>query len=69
MKLGQGLDERPVHPDRKTGKPRACSHFALYVEPERGAHFNVHTVFQLTGNFRPQDALEQSERLSHEEHA
>ncbi|WP_434054793.1 MAG: DUF1045 domain-containing protein [Roseibium sp.] len=32
-----------------TGKERACSSFALYQEPERGAPFDVHTVFQLTG--------------------
>lgn len=32
-----------------TGKERICSSFALYQEPERGAPFDVHTVFQLTG--------------------
>ncbi|MHA7775858.1 DUF1045 domain-containing protein [Roseibium sp. M-1] len=52
-----------------TGKARTCSHFALYVEPARGAPFHVHTVFQLTGSVRPEDALAQIERLSHEEHA
>lgn len=50
-----------------TGKPRTCRHFALYAEPERGAPFHVHTVFQLTGSVPPQDALQQSVRLSHEE--
>lgn len=32
-----------------TGRPHTCRSFALYVEPERGAPFDVHTVFQLTG--------------------
>ena len=52
-----------------TGKARLCRHFALYAEPERGAPFHVHTVFQLTGSVPPQDALRQSTSLSHEEHA
>ncbi|MBN9673367.1 DUF1045 domain-containing protein [Roseibium aggregatum] len=33
-----------------TKKPRTCSTFALYLEPERGAPFQVHTVFKLSGS-------------------
>lgn len=52
-----------------TGKKRVCHHVALYTEPERGAPFSVHTVFELTGSTAPQDALDRAERLSHEETA
>ncbi|MCK7616120.1 DUF1045 domain-containing protein [Roseibium sediminicola] len=52
-----------------TGQRRVCSHVALYTEPERGAPFSVHTVFELTGRTAPQDALERAERLSTEETA
>lgn len=52
-----------------TGKARTCRHFALYAEPERGAPFQVHTVFRLTGSVPPKDALQRTTRLSHEEHA
>lgn len=33
-----------------TDKPARVSTFGLYVEPERGAPFQVHTIFQLKGN-------------------
>lgn len=52
-----------------TGQRRVCSHVALYTEAERGAPFQVHTVFELTGRTAPQDALERAERLSTEETA
>lgn len=52
-----------------TGQPRSCRHVALYTEPERGAPFTVHTVFELTGHLAPQDALDRAERLSQEETA
>jgi len=32
-----------------TDQPRTCGSFALYVEAERGAPFQVHTVFELSG--------------------
>ena len=51
------------------GKKRLCRHVALYTEAERGAPFQVHTVFQLTGSVAPADALSQAERLSQEESA
>lgn len=37
------------HFSEVTGKERLCASFALYQEPERGAPFDVHTVFQLSG--------------------
>ncbi|WP_269585054.1 DUF1045 domain-containing protein [Roseibium sp. Sym1] len=50
-----------------TGRQRTCRHVALYTEPERGAPFTVHTIFELTGSASPQDALVRAERLSREE--
>lgn len=44
-----------------TDQPRTCSHFGLYVEPERGAPFEVHTIFELTGTTKPQDFLIRAE--------
>ncbi len=52
-----------------TGVPRTCSHFALYTEAERGAPFQVHTIFELTGNLSPEDILSRTEGLSQEETA
>ncbi len=52
-----------------TGVPRTCSHFALYTEAERGAPFQVHTTFELTGNSAPAFALAKVERRSKEETA
>ncbi|EAV41744.1 hypothetical protein SIAM614_26456 [Stappia aggregata IAM 12614] len=52
-----------------TGRKRLCRHVALYTEAERGAPFEVHTVFELTGNTAPADALSQSGHLSQEETA
>lgn len=37
------------HFSEVTGRERLCAFFALYQEPERGAPFDVHTVFQLRG--------------------
>lgn len=37
------------HFSEVTGRERLCASFALYQEPERGAPFDVHTVFQLSG--------------------
>lgn len=39
-----------------TGTPRACTTFALYREPERGAPFTLHTLFELTGATPAADA-------------
>lgn len=50
-----------------TGAPRRCSTFALYVEPERGAPFQVHTVFELTGTLAPTSAAPESGSQSPEE--
>jgi len=52
-----------------TSRPRMCRHVALYTEPERGAPFTVHTIFELTGTVSPQHALDRAERFSHEETA
>lgn len=40
-----------------TGKALSCRHFGLYAEPERGAPFEVHTLFELTGKESPAAAL------------
>ncbi len=40
-----------------TGRPHTVSSFGLYLEPERGAPFQVHTIFQLTGAQVPEDVL------------
>ncbi|MEP4768852.1 MAG: DUF1045 domain-containing protein [Roseibium sp.] len=44
-----------------TDQPRTCCHFGLYVEPERGAPFEVHKIFELTGTTKPQDFLIRAE--------
>ncbi|MEP3045474.1 MAG: DUF1045 domain-containing protein [Roseibium sp.] len=44
-----------------TDNPRTCRHFGLYVEAERGAPFEVQTIFELTGNASPQDFLTRAE--------
>ncbi|WP_299478198.1 DUF1045 domain-containing protein [uncultured Roseibium sp.] len=52
-----------------TGRPHICRSFALYVEPERGAPFDVHTVFQLTGTQREGPAGDHADRPAAEENA
>jgi len=39
-----------------TGRPLSCASFGLYVEPERGAPFEVHSIFKLTGSTSPSAA-------------
>lgn len=58
-----------THFDSVTGQPRTCSTFALYVEPERGAPFDVHTVFTLTGDTAPMEADDRAARLTSKETA
>ena len=57
------------HFDSVVGKPRTCSTFALYVELERGAPFDVHTVFKLTGSTNPSTAETHAALLSRKENA
>jgi len=45
-----------AHFQEVTGRPVTCASFGLYVEPERGAPFEVHSIFKLTGNTRPSAA-------------
>jgi len=52
-----------------TGRPRTCGHFALYTEEERGAPFEVHTVFQLSGSAAPEAALARAEAITRKETA
>ncbi len=52
-----------------TGRPRTCSHFALYTEAERGAPFQVHTVFPLSGSVSPLDAATAPDHPTNEEPA
>nr|WP_319384626.1 DUF1045 domain-containing protein [uncultured Roseibium sp.] len=52
-----------------TGKERLCGSFALYQEPERGAPFDVHTVFQLTGTTPARSAETPSARPTDKENA
>lgn len=52
-----------------TGRPRTCRHFALYTEAERGAPFEVHTVFPLTDSVAPQHADTSPDRPANEEPA
>ena len=40
-----------------TNSALTCRHFGLYVEPERGAPFDVHRIFELTGSESPITAL------------
>ncbi|GGB39269.1 hypothetical protein GCM10011316_09140 [Roseibium aquae] len=44
------------HFQEMTGRPITCTAFGLYVEPERGAPFEVHSMFDLTGETRPSEA-------------
>jgi len=46
-----------IHFAGVTGRPRTCAQFALYTEQERGAPFQVHTVFTLSGKTSPEEAL------------
>ncbi|MCX2724987.1 DUF1045 domain-containing protein [Roseibium salinum] len=50
-----------------TGHPRRCGSFGLYVEPEAGAPFDVHTVFRLTGTTAPLEAAPDAGRLTRKE--
>ncbi|MES0883805.1 DUF1045 domain-containing protein [Roseibium sp. SCP14] len=43
-----------------TGRPRTCGSFALYLETERGTPFEVHSVFELTGDIGPVEAESRS---------
>lgn len=52
-----------------SGKPRTCGSFALYVEPERGAPFDVHTVFELTGETPARAAVSHVTSLTRKENA
>ncbi|WP_305987837.1 DUF1045 domain-containing protein [Roseibium sp. MMSF_3544] len=52
-----------------TGEPRICNSFALYVEPERNAPFDVHTVFHLTGETSPVTAESHAALLTPKENA
>ncbi|MBG6144004.1 DUF1045 domain-containing protein [Roseibium album] len=52
-----------------TGQSRTCSSFALYVEPERNAPFEVHTVFELTGSTSAQTAESLAAPLTRKENA
>ncbi len=40
-----------------TGRPRPMTSFGLYTEAERGAPFEVHTIFRLAGTQAPAEAL------------
>lgn len=44
-----------------TGTPRTCRHLGLYVEPERGAPFLAHRLFELTGRTPVRDMLAREE--------
>ena len=57
------------HFDAVTSRLRICSSFALYVEPERGAPFDVHTLFDLTGSVSPLEAGTSDDRLTAKETA
>ncbi|MCV0426502.1 MAG: DUF1045 domain-containing protein [Roseibium sp.] len=57
------------HFETVTGRPRICRTFALYTEPERGAPFDVHTVFDLTGDIPPLEAGISDDRLTPKETA
>lgn len=52
-----------------TGRERLCGSFALYQEPERGAPFDVHTVFKLTGTTPARSAETPSARPIDRENA
>ncbi len=52
-----------------TGRRRICSHFALYVEPDHNAPFQVLKVFELTGGTAPRDAQADAARLIRKENA
>jgi putative phosphonate metabolism protein len=51
-----------------TGKALRCRHFGLYAEPERGAPFEVHTIFELTGSDSPPSVLDKMLAEPREEH-
>ncbi|MEM9634150.1 MAG: DUF1045 domain-containing protein [Pseudomonadota bacterium] len=52
-----------------TGRSRSCNSFALYFEAERGAPFEVHSVFELTGDMAPVEAESRSGGLTSKETA
>ncbi|MES0812715.1 DUF1045 domain-containing protein [Roseibium sp. SCPC15] len=57
------------HFNSVTGCPRTCNSFALYFEPERGAPFEVHSVFELTGDIAPVEAESRSVGVTSKETA
>ncbi|EEE44372.1 DUF1045 domain-containing protein [Roseibium alexandrii] len=56
-----------THFEAVTNSAFTCRHFGLYVEPERGAPFDVHRIFELTGPQNPITALENTLANSNEE--
>lgn len=56
-----------THFEAVTKSALTCRHFGLYVEPERGAAFDVHRIFELTGPQSPITALKNTLANSNEE--
>jgi putative phosphonate metabolism protein len=56
-----------THFEAVTATTLTCRHFGLYVEPERGAAFDVHRIFELTGPQSPITALKNTLANSNEE--
>lgn len=56
-----------THFEAVTATTLTCRHFGLYVEPERGAAFEVHRIFELTGPQSPISALKNTLANSNEE--
>jgi putative phosphonate metabolism protein len=58
-----------AHFSNVTGRPRQCRHFALYVEPEQGAPFQIKKLFELSGDLTPMEAQNHADRLTRKENA
>lgn len=56
-----------THFEAVTATTLTCRHFGLYVEPERGAAFEVHRIFELMGPQSPISALKNTLANSNEE--
>jgi len=52
-----------IHFSEVVGLRRTCSTVGLYVEPEHGAPFQVHTIFDLTGTVPPAQLAVRSEEV------
>jgi putative phosphonate metabolism protein len=58
-----------AHFSKVTGRARQCRYFALYVEPEQGAPFQIKKLFELTGDLTPIEAQNHADRLTRKENA